>query len=84
MVRQTCLDAAMAEEPYLGGTERHGVRGAFTARERVLVAAEDPLCSKCQENPVAKWQRICHIKRLCRKCQQEIKEDPEKKYFHTV
>lgn len=78
-VRQDCYDAAMDDEAYLGGTERHGIRGGLTARDRILIAAKDPTCARCP-NPVAKWQRICHIKRLCRSCQQLALHDPSLKY----
>ena len=83
-VRDTCLKTAMEDESYLGGTERHGIRGGLTARERILVAAQDPDCARCHRHPVAKWQRICHIKRLCRSCQQDVLLKPEEKYFPNL
>lgn len=80
-VRAKCLQSAMESEAYLGGTERHGVRGGLTARERILIAAEDPLCARCREKPVAKWQRVYHIRRMCRGCQLETLDMPAEKYL---
>lgn len=80
-VREACLESAMATELFLGGTERHGIRGGLTARERILIAAQDPMCARCRTEPVASWQRVIHIKRLCRKCQGDVLDHPEQRYF---
>lgn len=80
-VRSQCLTDAFTTEAFLGGTERYGVRGGLTARERATAAAQDPLCARCRTNPTAKWQRVYHIRRLCRACQLETQADPLQRYF---
>jgi hypothetical protein len=82
-VKTQCLTAAMEDESYLGGTERYGIRGGLTARERILIAAQDPMCARCRKKPVTQWQRVIHLKRLCRSCQQLVLADPAEKYFRN-
>lgn len=80
-VRQRCLDAAMEDEAYLGGKERHGIRGGLTARERVLIAAKDPKCARCRTRDVAEWARVINLRRLCRGCLADIAIRPAERYF---
>lgn len=80
-VARQCREDAFTTEAYLGGTERFGIRGGLTARERAKTAALDPYCARCRVRPTAKWQRVYHIRRLCRSCQLETQVDPLYRYF---
>ncbi len=80
-VRDACLESAMAEEAYLGGTERHGIRGGLTARERVLEAATDPMCARCGVNPVSPAETVAKIRRMCTTCQLSTQNDMSARYF---
>lgn len=80
-VRQQCLDAAMTEEAYLGGLERHGIRGGLTAKDRILKANEDPKCARCRTSPVVKTDIIPKIRRLCTACQASTQNDVAARYF---
>lgn len=80
-VRQECLTDAMNEEAYLGGTERHGMRGGLTARDRVLIAAEDPICARCRVKPVVQTNTVAKIRRMCGTCQSSTQNDITARYF---
>ncbi len=80
-VRSACLEDAMTEEAYLGGLERHGIRGGLTARERVLIAAQDPLCARCKVNEVVPAESVSKIRRLCTTCQLSTQNDMSARYF---
>ena len=81
VVRSTCLSQAMEEEKYLGAMERYGIRGAWLAQDRLLEAANNPICARCEERPVAEWDAVTKIRTLCRVCQVEVYNNPEQKYF---
>lgn len=83
-VRSTCLSTAMEEEKYLGAMERYGVRGGWLAQERLLDAANNPTCVRCNERPVAEWDKISSIRTLCRVCQVDVYNNPEQKYFASI
>lgn len=83
-VRQQCLDTAMSEERYLGGTERHGVRGGLTAAERIKLAAQDPMCARCRDKPVAPYKEETKAKRLCNSCSISLQNDVLARYLPEI
>lgn len=80
-VRKQCLDSALQEESFLSSRERFGVRGGLTAKERIDIAAQDPMCARCGVTPINDTTTNGYVKRLCRTCQLSIQSDVLSRYF---
>ena len=74
----------MDQERYLGSMERHGVRGGYTAQERVLLAAQDNTCARCQTATLDPPKSAHKVKRLCVPCQISIQNDALARYFPEI
>ena len=80
-VRSQCLESAMIEESYLSASERHGIRGGLTARDRIIKASSDPMCARCRVRPVVVADTVAKIRRLCSRCQSSTQNDMSARYF---